>query len=231
MDEPVAGEAGRPGPPHKAGAAPSDAFAWNRKGVLFNVAVTAVDVGVAIAAFQVARHAGASEALAYFVASAGPLMGSLAIWLRARKLSGASIAMLAFTVLSALAALAGSHNPKVLLYKDAFITALIGLIFTGSLLFPRPLAFYFGQRYATDGTSHSMQAWTDMWRYPDFRRANYAITAVWAVIYLLEAAGKAFVVHIARFNTAYAWSQVLPWLATAAAILLTLAIAQHYSRA
>ncbi|HEY7174835.1 MAG TPA: hypothetical protein VH442_07955, partial [Micromonosporaceae bacterium] len=40
-----------------------------RTGLLFNIAVTAIDVGVALAAFQIARHAGASNAVAYFVGS------------------------------------------------------------------------------------------------------------------------------------------------------------------
>jgi hypothetical protein len=202
-----------------------------RSGLLFNIAVTAIDVGVALAAFQIARHAGASNAVAYFVGSAGPLLGSLAVWLRARELSGASIAVLAFTVLSAVVALAGSHDDDALLYKDAVVTGLIGLIFAVSMLFPRPLAFYFGQRYSTDGTHEGMEAWAELWRYRVFRRANYVITVVWAAAFVLEAAGKAWIVHSTAFSSAYTWTQVLPWAATAIAILMTIAIARHYSRA
>lgn len=198
-----------------------------RNGLIFNVAVTVLDVGVAIAAFQLTRGAGASEAVAYFVGSAGPLLGSLAVWLRAREWSGASIAILAFTVLSAVAALVGSHHADVLLYKDAVVTGLVGLVFAGSMLFPRPLAFYFGQRYATDGTHQGMEDWSGMWRYPLFRHAQYVITAVWAAVYLLEAAGKAYLIHSVGFDAAYTWTQVLPWAATTVALLATFAIARY----
>lgn len=209
---------------------PHDLPTPGRTGVLFNIAVTAIDVGVALAVFQLARHAGASNAVAYFAGSAGPLLGSLTVWLRARELSGASIAILAFTVLSAVAALAGSRNADALLYKDAVVTGLIGLIFAGSMLFPRPLAFYFGQRYGTDGSHEGMEAFAGLWRYEAFRRANYAITAVWAVVFLLEAAVKAYIIHSETFASAYTWTQILPWVAAAAAMLLTIAITRHYRR-
>lgn len=202
---------------------------WNRAGLLFNLAVTVLDVGVAIAAFAVARSAGAGEATAYLIAGIGPVLGFLAVWVRAGALSGASVAILAFSVLSAFAALVGSRHPDALLYKDAVVTGLIGLIFAGSLLCPRPLAFHFGQRYATDGTHRGMQDWAAMWRYPDFRRANYAITVVWAVASMTEAIGKALIIRSAPFDVAYTWTQVLPWVATAIAVGLTVAVARHYA--
>lgn len=199
-----------------------------RAGLLFNVAVTAIDVGVALLAFQLARHAGASNAVAYFVGSAGPLLGTLVVWLRARELSGASLAILAFTVLSSVAALAGSRNADALLYKDAVVTGLIGLIFAASVLFPRPLVYYFGQRYSTDGTHEGMEAWAALWRYETFRHANYAITAVWAGVFLIEAAGKAYIIHSESFSNAYTWTQILPWIATAVALLLTVVVGRYY---
>ncbi|WP_375483416.1 VC0807 family protein [uncultured Jatrophihabitans sp.] len=203
---------------------------WNRAGLAFNVAVTVLDVGVAIAAFAVARDAGAGEATAYLIAGVGPVLGGVAVWVRAGKLSGASLAVFAFTALSAAAALVGSRDADALLYKDAAVTGLIGLIFGGSLLCRRPLAFYFGQRYATDGTHEGMQEWTGMWQYPRFRRAQYVITVVWAVAYLLEAAVQTLVVHASTFDVAYAWTQVLPWIATALAVAATVVLARHYAR-
>jgi hypothetical protein len=199
-------------------------------GLWFSVAVTAIDAGVAIVAFQIARHAGASDSTAYFVAGIGPLLGGLAVWARARELSGASLAILAFMLLSTVIAVVGSHDPDALLYKDAVSTGLVGLIFGGSLLFPRPLAFYFGQRYMTDGTHTGMEEWRAMWRYRAFRHGNYAVTAVWATVYVIEAAIKAYVIHSNGFAAAYAWTQVLPWVATGVAAVLTIALNRYYWR-
>jgi hypothetical protein len=202
-----------------------------RSGLIFNIVVTLIDVGVAVVAFQVARSAGASKSAAYLIGSIGPLLGTLVVWRRTRQLSGASLAILAFTVLSAVAALAGSHNPEMLLYKDAVVTGLVGVILAGSMLFPRPLAFYFGQRYATDGTRDGMESWNRLWRYRQFRRAQYAITVVWAVVFLLEALVKAYIIHSTGFNAAYRWTQILPFAAAAIATVLTVVIGKHYRAA
>ncbi|MGH3414087.1 MAG: VC0807 family protein [Sciscionella sp.] len=202
-----------------------------RNGVIFNIVVTVIDVVVAIVAFDLARRTGASEAVAYFIGCIGPLLGSLVVWLRARELSGASMAVLAFTVLSAVAVVVGSRTPAMLLYKDAVVTGLVGLIFAGSMLFPRPLAFYFGQRYGTDGTHQGMERFDQLWQYPLFRRAQYACTAVWAIIFLAEAIGKAYLIHSLGFDTAYTWTQILPFIATAVALLLTFVMVKHYRTA
>jgi hypothetical protein len=186
---------------------------------------------VALVAFQLARHAGASESTAYLIGSTGPLLSALRRG-RGRENSVARRwPLLAFTLLSAVAAVVSSHNPDLLLYKDAMATGLIGVIFAGSLLFPRPLAFYFGQRYATDGTHVGIEAWRRMWQYRAFRQAQYAVTTAWAVVYLIEAAALAYVIHSNGFTAAYTTTQVLPCTATGVAVALTIALARHYRRA
>ncbi len=205
--------------------------ARRHSGLAFTVAVTVLDVGVALAAYEIARAAGAGQAAAYLAGSIGPLLGALAVWLRARTVSGASVAVLAFTLLSAAAVLAGSHDPRMLLYKDAVVTAVIGAVFAVSLACPRPLAFYFGQRFLADGTREGMRAWAAQWPHPLFRRANYLITTVWAATYLLDAAGKSYLISSASYDTAYTGTQLLPLAAAGAATVTTFAVIRHYTRA
>src|SRR6185312_12937747 len=64
-----------------------------------------------------------------------------------------------------------------------------------------------------------------------FRQAQYAVTTAWAVVYLIEAAALAYVIHSNGFTTAYTATQVLPWTATGVAVALTIAFARHYRRA
>ena len=85
------------------------------------------------------------------------------VWAKARKFSGASAAIFAFTALSATTALIGSTAPKALLYKDCAVTALIGLIFLASCVVARkPVVFYMAQRWGTDGTHDGWRPST-MW--------------------------------------------------------------------
>lgn len=132
-----------------------------KKGAGFNIAVTVLEIGGGIALFHFAKGIGGSDVEAYLTGSIAPLLGGLVVWARSRKFSGASVAMFAFVALSAVVAVVvvGRTNPKVLLYKDCATTALVGLVFGLScVLMPRPLVFYFAQRYGTDGTHEGMSA-------------------------------------------------------------------------
>ena len=135
-----------------------------KKGRRFNILVTAVEVGGSIALFHLAQRMGASDVVSYLIGSIAPVLGGFMVWAKARKFSGASAAIFSFTALSAVIALIGSHAPKVLLYKDCAVTALIGLIFLGScVLVRKPVVFYMAQRYGTDGTHDGMAIFDRMW--------------------------------------------------------------------
>jgi hypothetical protein len=66
-----------------------------RKGIGFNILVTAVEIGGSIGLFQLAHHLGASDVVSYLAGSIGPVIGGLAIWVKARKFSGASASIFA----------------------------------------------------------------------------------------------------------------------------------------
>lgn len=46
------------------------------------------------------------------------------------------------------------------------MTGLFGVVVLGSLLLPRPVMFYFGRKFATDGTAEGLAYWNGLWRYP-----------------------------------------------------------------
>lgn len=203
-----------------------------RKGMVFNIAVTLLEIGGAVVFFRVAEGLGASDVAAYLIGSLAPVLGAVAVWIRSRKFSGASAAIFAFTALSAGVALVGSLDPKVLLYKDCATTAVIGLIFGLScFLLRRPVLFYFAQRWGTDGSNEGMAAFDKMWAaYPTFRRSMYQISAVWAVAFLVQAGVTALIVASTSFTTAYTWDQVLPLVAVAVAMALTIVLSRRAQR-
>jgi hypothetical protein len=169
---------------------------------------------------------------AYLIGSLGPVAGGFVIWAKSRKLSGASTSIFAFTTVSALIAVIGSTDPKVLLYKDCATTALIGLIFGGSCLLARkPLTFYMAQRYGTDGTHDGMAVFELMWgAYQDFRTGMYVTSWFWAALFLVQAAGTAVVIDLTPYSTAYNYNQLLPLTATAIGMAGSVVIARHYAR-
>lgn len=199
-----------------------------RSGMWFAMVLTAFEIGASIAIFQYAEGHGATNVGAYLWACLAPLIGAAVYFVRTRDLSGASIAILAFNALSALVAVVGGTDAKMLLYKDSFATGLIGLIFLTTLFFGKPLAYWFGQRFAGGGTREGDAWWEDLWNsYPSFRRSQRLITVVWAVVLLVEAVVKAIAIRLSDYRTGFVWDQVLPVVAFAIALTLTLIIAKR----
>ncbi len=203
-----------------------------KKGMRFNVLVTAVEIGGSIGLFHLARRMGASDVASYLIASAAPTVGGFMVWAKARKFSGASAAIFAFTALSAVTALIGSTTPRVLLYKDCAVTALVGLIFLGScVLVHKPVAFYFAQRYGTDGTHEGMATFDAMWDVSrDFRTCMYLISYLWAALFLMQAAGTALIIRQTSYSTAYNFDQTLPLAATGLGIVGSFAIGRYFAQ-
>jgi hypothetical protein len=203
-----------------------------KKGMFFNGLVTLIEIGGSIGLFHLAKDLGASDVVSYLVGSIGPVVGGLAIWIKARKFSGASASIFAFTAVSAIIALIGSTDPKVLLYKDCATTALIGLIFLGScVLVRKPLVFYMAQRYGTDGTHDGMATFDKMWSaYQDFRTGMYVISYWWAALFVSQAVVTALIIRQTRFSTAYNYDQILPLVAIGLGILGSIAIGRYFAR-
>ena len=203
-----------------------------KKGMRFNAAVMVLEIGGALALFHVARGMGASDVVSYLAGSVGPVSGGIAVWAKARKFSGASAAIFAFTAVSAIIAAAGSTTPKMLLYKDCAATALVGLIFLGSCLLARkPIVFYMAQRYGTDGTHEGMANFDVMWdTYGDFRTGMYVTSYLWAVLFLVQAAGTAVIIRRAGYSTAYDYDQILPLAAVAVGFVGSIGIGRYFTK-
>jgi hypothetical protein len=202
-----------------------------KKGMRFNILVTAVEIGGSLGLFHLAQGMGANDVVSYLIGSIAPVVGGFMVWAKARKFSGASAAIFAFTALSAVIAPIGSTAPKVLLYKDCAVTALIGLIFLGPcVLVRKPLVFYMAQRYGTDGTHDGMANFDAMWDISrDFRISMYVISYLWAVLFLIQAAGTALIIRQSRYATAYNYDQILPLAATGLGIVGSIAIGRYFT--
>jgi hypothetical protein len=199
------------------------------KGRSFNILVTLIEIGGSIGLFHLARSLGASDVVSYLAGSIGPVVGGLLIWIKARTFSGASAAIFAFTAISAVIALIGSTNPKVLLYKDCATTALIGLIFLGScVLARRPVVFYMAQRYGSDGSHDGMALFDTLWNtYRNFRTTMYLISYLWAALFLIQAAVTALIIRQTSFSAAYNYDQILPLVATGLGIVGSVALGRR----
>ena len=99
------------------------------------------------------------------------------------------------TILVSLALIALGGSPKLYLICESFFTAAFGLAYLISLLFPKPLAYYFA-RYFMAGNVPERIAWFEsLWqRSAEFRSMLRRIGLLWSFGLLLEAALHTYLV-------------------------------------
>ncbi len=207
---------------------------WDAREMVIGLVVTAVfDVGLSIAVFSVAKNLGAGDVTAYLYSAIGPLLGMAVEFIRHRRIDIVGLVILAIIALSVAVTVIGSDDPTVLLLKDSALTGGLGLLILISLtsLFPRPLMYYMGRKFGTDGTQAGTAWWSSLWQYPSFRRSQRVITAVWGVGYLAEAVAKVAWVLMLPFDTAYLLNQVVPLAVTVALMGWTIWYANRTRRA
>jgi len=153
------------------------------RGLILDIIVSAV---VPAVIFQLARRFGFAELPALALAAIPPAAMSVVGLLRRRTLDPIAVLVLLGLVVSAVG-LAFGGGVKVVLIRESFFTGTLGLAcFLTLVAWPRPLMFYFGRWFASQGDPEAMARFDAMWNIPQFRAVNRRITIVWGTAYLGE---------------------------------------------
>lgn len=141
------------------------------------------------------KYANASDFLALAISGVPSMVDGIIGILRRKRvdlLSGVVVA----SILISLILIALGSSPKVYLIRESFFTAAFGLAYLISLLFPRPLAFYFARHFATGNHPENIPWFDSLWQYREFRHTMNVITVVWGLGFLFEAALRTFLVIV-----------------------------------
>ena len=141
------------------------------------------------------RYTSASDFLALVISGVPPMIDGIAGVIRSKRLDLLSGVVLASILISLILIALGS-NPKVYLVRESFFTAAFGLAYLVSLLFKRPLAFYFARYFSTGNHPENIPWFDSLWQYREFRHTMYVITIVWGIGFLFEAAFRTFLVMV-----------------------------------
>ncbi|MDX3535430.1 hypothetical protein PV721_13830 [Streptomyces sp. MB09-01] len=196
----MSAQVARPAPPARSGAA--TAISW--------ILTIGLNVVAPIITYNtlVDDH-GWSEFSALLVSSAWPVLDSAISIAWRRKLDEFAVVTLVFIVITAGVSLVGDPSARALLVKDSAVTGLFGLLCLSTLLAPRPLMFYFGRKFATDGTPESTVWWNGLWQYEGFRTTMTRMTLVWGVAYVIEAAVRIALAYTLSTKTMVTLSPVM----------------------
>jgi intracellular septation protein A len=143
-----------------------------------------------------------SPTTALILSSIPPIIWSVTAFVRQRRFDLFSLLVIGGIAVSA-GAIGLGGSPRFLLVRESLITGLFGLVFLGSLLFPRPLIYHLA--VATVAKKPGLfDDFTGKWSIPAFRNTFYLMTVVWGVSLIGESILKilwAFTWPIDRFLT------------------------------
>jgi hypothetical protein len=133
------------------------------------------------------NYTAASDYVALVLTGVPSLIDSIVGIIRRKRIDLlAGIVLVGIAVTLIITALGGS--PKVYLVRESFFTVALALAYLISLLFKRPLAFYFARHFATGNHPENIPSFNALWQYRQFRHTMRVVTVVWGVGFLLEAA-------------------------------------------
>ncbi|MFI9810113.1 VC0807 family protein [Streptomyces sp. NPDC052301] len=173
------------------------------------VLTIALNVAAPILTYNALHDHGWSEFAALLASCVWPVVDSAVHLAWRRRLDEFAVVTLVFLVITAVVSLVGPHSAGALLIKDSAITGLFGLLCLATLLAPRPLMFYFGRKFATDGTPASTSWWNGLWQFEGFRTTVRTMTTVWGAAYCLEALVRIALASMLNTDTMVALSPVL----------------------
>jgi hypothetical protein len=143
----------------------------------------AVDIVLPLVVYYAARALGAGQGTALLLSSAPPALRLLSGAVRHRTIDGVD---LFFTVLPATAALVSllGGGPRLLLFKDAALSLIVGGWVFGTGFTRRPLAFQLGQRLHRGQVALARaRTWQDR---AEYRRGLRLLTLAWGTEQLLD---------------------------------------------
>ncbi|OLR22813.1 VC0807 family protein [Bacillus cereus] len=126
---------------------------------------------------------------ALIIASLAPLLETLYSLIRMRKVDVFSCVIFFSLSLSAIAVLIGG-NERFILLRESYITGIMGAVFLVSLLFSRPLIFYFARRF-----SNNPQLDYKWEHSASMKRTFRVLTGGWGFMLLFEALIKIVLVY------------------------------------
>ena len=141
------------------------------------------------------KYTNASDFLALVLSGVPPMVDGIVGIIRRKRIDLLAGIVLASILISLILIALGSST-KVYLVRESFFTAAFGLAYLVSLLFPRPLAFYFARYFATGNHPENIPWFDSLWQYREFRHTMSVITVVWGIGFLFEAVFRTFLVIV-----------------------------------
>lgn len=175
-----------------------------------------LDVGAPLALFYGLRLLGMDQWLALVLSSVLPIVRlgyKIVTERRVERLTLFTLSII--TGATTVALLTG--DPRLLLARESYFTALIGLWIVGTLLARRPFLFEVTVPLLPERTARS---WRDDWdNSPEFRRAMRVMTAAWGTAFVVDAVARVVMAYTLPIDS-------VPLLSVLLLVVMLIAVVQ-----
>lgn len=153
-----------------------------------------LDLVLPVVGYAVLLACGVREVWALLISGGVTAVFATVNTVRHRRFDGFGALVLAEIALAALLLLL-TRDPRIVLLKPSFATALTGVFLLVTCCASRPFVLDLVKPLATRGDPRRARAYEEAWRQePGFRREFRLLTAVWGVLWLAESVVRALVV-------------------------------------
>ncbi|WP_282936478.1 VC0807 family protein [Paenibacillus sp. RC67] len=135
-----------------------------------------------------------SSFAALSIATVVPMADNLIHLARHKKLDVFG-GMMLFTFLLGIGLILLGGDERLLLIRESFITAAVGLLFLISLMFKKPLIYHLAIRFTVKDNVDEKSTFATNWDYSYFRFVVRLMTAVWGGMLLVEAGIRIILVY------------------------------------
>lgn len=168
-------------------AAPLEPAARQKNPRTAFAAVIGLDFVAPLVLFYGLRVAGVNTWLALVLGAALPLVRLTYKIATERRVEALSLLTLAMVVCATAVGMA-TGDVRLLLARESYFTALVGLWMAGTAVAGRPFIFEATVRLLPEATA---QSWREDWQNSaEFRRVMYVLTIAWGTAFLLDAVAR-----------------------------------------
>ena len=178
-----------------------------------------VDIVLPVAGYYLLSACGVDDFWALTIAGLATAAHALFTTVRKGKLDGIG-ALVVLEIALSLVLLAVTRDPRIVLLKPSFYTALAGIFLLGTCLTGKPFTIDVTRPMAIGGDPSRAPAVDAAAAHSaGFRRVHMQLTAVWGVIWLAESVVRGWIVLVTDVSTGVLASQVPGLVALVAGIL------------
>ncbi len=150
--------------------------------ILNTLMMLIVNVAIPYGCYTLAKAYHASDVIALSLGAVVPTIATLVGVLRSRHLNVISMFVLGGLIMGILMTSLGGDT-HLLLIRESFFTAALGVTCFVSLLFPRPLMFSLGRSLVAGDDPVHIARYNQSWQNPFARHASRVATIVWGSVY------------------------------------------------